>query len=67
MWFSHLTSSHGTIDIEHGIRENVTWNAKMHKSHFLEYKEGRLELVFAGNFCQLQIISFEELNLIFYN
>jgi hypothetical protein len=38
------------------IRENVTWHVKIcHMCRFFECKEGRLELVFGGSICQLQL------------
>jgi hypothetical protein len=42
-------------DEKHGIRENVKWHANLSKCPFLEYREGRLEVVFGGNFCQLDL------------
>jgi hypothetical protein len=34
---------------------------KCRMCYFLEYKEGRLELVFGGNFCQLDLDVFYKL------
>ena len=53
-----IDSEIGSMTLLHGIRENVTWHAKMLQMMFLKYKKGRLELVFGSNFCQLYLYVF---------
>ena len=51
-----LCDKYGLSDhYKHGVCENVTLHVKnlLYIFHFLECKEGRLELVFGGNFWQL--------------
>jgi hypothetical protein len=40
---------------KHGVCGNVTWYAKMSQMSCFQNKEGQLELVFGGNFCQLHL------------